>query len=455
MQQQTIIQSSYIPVYFGKLVTNFSKERGQWLLAHVDQQVGWPQKRVLVIYRGRKVLLLPPTKKYYAAAAILTIGRKIDELDNGKIFLMQFLSALAWYRPGKIDIAHWTNSSTQGGLSVHLRVSLTRQMGMTALFFRPTELPDPDNKDAQKALAFFREGLSLNHLGYSFLSYYKIINMRYPNGKSQIEWIDKNLSALDNVYYLKDRLDRLKSQHAKLAEYIFVSCRCAVAHAGVDPVYDPESIDDATRFHEIKPIVHALAKIIIENEFGIKTTHRIHREHLYELAGFHQLVGEDVSKKLKAGEALSRDEIKIDTKISLRLWNMRNYKAFERLTPRVIQVKDGVVFLELTRDGCVMLPIALDFPNEKLIFEPLSGAQLLDDNTANAASQFADAYRFYGEMIANGVLEAWDYNSGLILGRLLEYLPVNISPAQTRDNFVALEKQWRAESKRRKINSDA
>ena len=99
--------SNYVPIHFGKEATAFSKEKGQWLLANIEQNIGWPEKKVMVVYRGRKVLLLPFNKKIHAAAAILT-----KNLKEGKIFLMQFLSALAWSEQGKIDIVQWTNSST-------------------------------------------------------------------------------------------------------------------------------------------------------------------------------------------------------------------------------------------------------------------------------------------------------------------------------------------------------
>lgn len=160
-------QSLYIPIHFGKLATAFSKLKDSWLLANVDQELGWPKKKVLVNYRGRKTLLLPPTQKYYAAAAIII---KDGDLDEGKTFLMQFLSALAWYRPAKIYIVEWTGSTRQSVLQF-LRLPFIQPTGMTDLFFRPTELPDPTDIQAQRALAFFREGLSLNHMGYSFLSY--------------------------------------------------------------------------------------------------------------------------------------------------------------------------------------------------------------------------------------------------------------------------------------------
>lgn len=261
-------QSSYIPIHFGKEATSFSKERGQWLLANVDQNIGWTQQRVMVVYRGRKILLLPATKTLHAAAAIIT---KDHTLKEGKTSLMQFLSALAWAEQGKIDIVQWTNSSTQGDLTKHLRLPLVKQAGMTHLFFRPTELPNPSDPKAQLALALFREGTSLTHPGYSFLSYYKIINLKYRNGEKQTAWLRRSLPLIESLHHLKERFKKLKIQHADPAAYIYESCRCAVAHASMnESTYDPENIEDELRFYEMGPIVHALAKLMIEKEFGVK-----------------------------------------------------------------------------------------------------------------------------------------------------------------------------------------
>lgn len=193
MSKDALQQSSYIPIHFGKAASNFRNEIGLWVLANVDQEIGWPQKQVLVIYRSRKILLLPSTKKYYAAAAIIS---DVGVVEHDKVFLMQFLSALAWYRPGKIDIVRWTDSTSPSNLINFVRMPLAKRSGITSVFFRPTELPDPQSSKAQLALALFREGLSLNHKGYSFLSYYKIINLRYHKGERQLKFIKRSLPLL-------------------------------------------------------------------------------------------------------------------------------------------------------------------------------------------------------------------------------------------------------------------
>lgn len=403
VKNKTLPQSSYVPIYFGEVAAKFRKEIGLWLLANVDQEIGWTQKQVLVVYRDRKILLLPATKKYYAAAAIIS---DIPTLEEDKTFLMQFLSALTWYQPGKLDIVRWTDSTAKNNLTNFIRMPLTKRSGTTMIFFRPTELPDPKNPEAQLALALFREGLSLNHKGYSFLSYFKIINLRYRSDDKQKRFIKRSLPLIENQNHLKETIRKLKAQHPDLVSYIYGACRCAVAHASMKfTTYDPESTEDERRFYQVLPIVHALAKLIIENEFNIKSKHTIHSEHLYELDGFHNLLGSQMSQKLKEGESPDKSEIKFDKKISLRLWGKPKLKTFENLTVEVISTKDGVLTLLLTRDNTIQLQITLDFPKEKLIFDPTQPISFQDDGSKNAALQMSYAYRFYSEFMGNPVLE--------------------------------------------------
>lgn len=446
--------SNYIPILFGKAATTFSKERGQWLLANVDQQIGWPLKKVMVIYRGRKVLLLPATKSQHAAAAILTKGHTLNGLKEGQTFLMQFLSALAWYHPAKLEIVEWSNSSTQGALTKHLRLPLNKRAGMGHQFFRPTELPDPSDPKAQLALALFREGLSINHLGYSFLSFYKIINLRYDKEDRQKKWLKRSLPLIENLNHLKEIFKKIKSQHSDPVQYIYEACRCAVAHASMKKTtYNPESIEDEIRFYEIHPIMIALAKVMIEKEFGIKSTFTILGEHLYELEGFHQLLGEKISKSLKACESLKLSDILLNTKISLRIWNKRKFKAFENLHVTVLTVNKGILTLSLSRDNIIKFQLILDFPNEKLIFDPTQPINFNDDGTKNAALQLSNAYQFYSEFMGNPVLEVWETKANIILGRLLEYLPT-VRPGQPMPHVIKQQclikmKEWQHIAKER------
>jgi hypothetical protein len=50
-------------------------------------------------------------------------------------------------------------------------------------------LPDTTEQRARWALAFYREGVSLNHVAYQCLSFFKILNIFLPTGQRQKDWI--------------------------------------------------------------------------------------------------------------------------------------------------------------------------------------------------------------------------------------------------------------------------
>lgn len=442
----------YVSVFVGHAASKFRREKGAWLVANIEQNMGWPQRKTVVTYRNRKILLLPITKSLYASAAVIISNG--ETLTDAKQFLMQFFSAIAWYNLGKLHILNWNNLHTPGIISKHLRMSRGKKIELEAVFFRPTLLPDPVDSEAQLALALFREGLSLNHVAYAFLSYYKIINLKHPGG--QKNWIRNNIGLIESLPRLSKFFSSIKSRGLDVVEYIYKACRCAVAHASMsEPTYNPESIEDDLRFHEIKPIMHELAKLVIENEYGIKTKLSALREHHYELEGFHKLIGCDITSQLSVKQSISLNVIKIDKKISLRLWSRRKLKAFEKLSVTVTMVDDGIVTLNLTRDCLVTIAMKLDFPNEKLIFNPMTDIQLRDDGTLNAANQIVNVYQFCEYMFGNGILECWESDTANLLGRTIEYIPKIRMPGDSikiSREFNSEKKLWQNEAKRRKDN---
>lgn len=110
----------YVSVLVGHAATKFSRERGAWLIVNVEQNMGWPQRKTVVTYRSRKILLLPITKSLHASAGVIMLGR--ETLADAKQFLMQFFSAVAWYNPGKLHILNWNNLHTSDIISKHLRM---------------------------------------------------------------------------------------------------------------------------------------------------------------------------------------------------------------------------------------------------------------------------------------------------------------------------------------------
>ena len=104
-------------------------------------------------------------------------------------------------------------------------------------------------------MALFREadGLSHYHYGYSFLSYYKIINLVKKNGEKQTKWRRNNLNNLKDDALT--RADELKNDGENIKNYLLISCRCALAHAGVDPTVNPDDVNDSVRLYKDLPLI--------------------------------------------------------------------------------------------------------------------------------------------------------------------------------------------------------
>ena len=69
------------------------------------------------------------------------------------------------------------------------------------------------------------------------------------------------------------RVDEIDSFGKDFGEYIYVSCRCAVAHAGqIENTVNPDDIDDYTRITKDLPLIKEVAKDIIKSgRFSMET----------------------------------------------------------------------------------------------------------------------------------------------------------------------------------------
>jgi hypothetical protein len=131
-------------------------------------------------------------------------------------------------------------------------------------------LPQPQSDNASLALALFREGMSVNSSPFSFLSYFKVLNIGFPTGPKIAEWVNFNLGHVRYSPAL-DRLNELKKSNADIGAYLNVQGRCAVAHANSQPIVNPDRYDDKRRLELDLPLMKAIAENFIERELGVLT----------------------------------------------------------------------------------------------------------------------------------------------------------------------------------------
>jgi hypothetical protein len=401
----------------------------------IDADIPWPSRERFIDFRGRRFHLLPATDKVSRMIRVET-ATDFTQRDADRM-IFELLSALAWAEQGgaRTTYGNWATAPLDIGKG---------PMGIAG-DGHFDYLPDPADPKAKLALALYREGLSVNLTPYKFLGFFKVINIIRDKGDEQKKWIRDNLQHVADQK-AKTRIAAIQSAEPDLANYLYKSGRCAVAHAfDQSNVVNPDDPGDLIRLEEDLPVIRELARIAIEREFGVKSTQDFDREHLYELAGFRAMFGDALVGRIKTGEELPPVDVPIPKTLAFRLRDRERLDLFESMDAAVEDVRRGCVRLCL-RSRCQRLVafVTLDFGSETLMCDPLTDIQPHDDGTPEAANmmlQWAQLHRWW--FGGNGVIELWDTVTDKRMARSKHYLP----PVNSRfpyDEFEKMQSDLRA-----------
>jgi hypothetical protein len=411
------MEPPYVKMGSADEAQEYAARHGHWTVANVRQSIGWTQKPVTIEHAGEKFLLLPEDDGYFPAVAML------GELEASRRAILEFVSALSWSSSGSVAVEYWTGGS-------RLFRAGKRVIGgqVRAMTFKVSYLPAPNTADQKLALALFHEGSALirTHAAYSFLSFYKIINMvSGRRGDEQERWINQHAPAMKH-HRSKQRLEELLKRGEDIGRYLYQSCRCAIAHAGDprNPVIDPHNPEDERRLRADLPVIITLAEIAIE-ELGVKTASTVYNEHRYELSGFEKHFPTEMLKVLKAGGTPADGQLELPAWFSLRMWGRGRYWPLEEMTPEQVRGQDGVVAIRCrSKEAGYFANVILDFPNDRLNAE-VFGENVTDDGSADFVDAMMEIERFIAEWNLNGSLEVWAEGE-VCVGRCDEFLPVNV-----------------------------
>jgi hypothetical protein len=412
-------------------------ERGEWVVANVQTASPWPVKSQKVIYRGQAIWIMPIAHDVYPAVAIKRPnGKSREECER---LLMRFLSALAWVEDSGILV-----DGVGGG-------SLPRQMGHKSSLgvviceeFDLSYLPEPGDEKALLALALMREGRGLNHPGYSFLAFYRVIELAIgADWKAQTTWINDQLVREGADHRVKGPIDQLRKQGvADIGLHLYASGRCAMAHAKGSPVIDPDNPTDARRLWSERPIMLKLAQLAIEQTLGVETSSTVFQKHLYELEGFKKILGDELVGIMVRGDATTEEKLVDIPDIGIRIRRSAPYAPLANLTIKSMDRSKHVLLLLFgSHDDSVQFRIALDFANERLNFNLFSDIGYKDLGGAINAENIAEISRFWKEYFGNGQLHIVDAESGELISRKDAYLPVNMHG--NPEGSDALIRQWK------------
>lgn len=230
----------------------------RWLHIGVLGGACWPTNESKITFGGHELILKPATKDTEQSVHINLKG--ISDIEAITL-INRFLSILAWCDDQGME-------NFDGGSGNPIPVSVPRKpraIGSSIVF--PFNRNIEKNIKAQIALALYREGLTINSVPFAFLSYFKVLNIFWKDNEL-VEGIRSLLPKIED-YLAKERLDELKKTEHDIPKYLYVSGRCAIAHAHSNTIVDPDNTTDLRRLSQDIWIVKAMAEYLIETELKV------------------------------------------------------------------------------------------------------------------------------------------------------------------------------------------
>jgi hypothetical protein len=393
--------------------------RGEWVCLNIEPNVPWPVRAQPLDFDAHRVWIIPLTSECYPGVAIKRPQNLSRNDAEGLLF--RLLSVISWREECGIAVAHRT-----GGNLPHM-MGLDKKSGFSIReSFDFTDVICPQFEGSRVALALMREARSLNHHGYAFLSYWRVLEIAFPESRARVAWMEATLPTLSGQGIREALASIVLLGAADVCRHLFESGRCAIAHATGQPIINPDDPRDAARLSCELPVVREMATRVIEERFGIDTLRTEHRKHLYELRGWKERLGTELLERILAGEELKEGETVDLPSINVRLLDSPPYLPFEGMTPAAAYRHEKGLNLEYrSADGLAGIRFWLSLHEERLLFDVDSGLSLRDDGSVMAVQYQREIQRFVRDYFLNGVLHIWDADNFALLSRLSAFIPIN------------------------------
>ncbi|QOZ11878.1 methylamine utilization protein MauJ [Bradyrhizobium sp. CCBAU 51765] len=428
------MRTPYIPHTFGDEVHRKLRSRSGWLTAGVASSISWPSLDVCVQYAGDEYFLLGTERegKESAPGIIIACNESSGGADEAIAKVYRFTSILSWFQGGYVDVSGYmwgSHPAIYGGRTVYSSVG-----SAGAKSFNCNHMPIIEDDNVRKALAFWREGKRLDevHDGYAFLSFYKVIEPQFKDGRIRGKWIAANIDKLTDR--AAKRVAELRADGVDVANHLYGSGRCAVAHASLEgEIVDPDIPADRTRLSKDLVIIEELARIYIRDELGVPDARSLHRTR-DRLTPWDPLLPAASLDFLRSGQ--SADVSRLDSQsVSVGLWPDGPIPGLERMTMHVDAVDGGVVRTVLINERkTILLVFFLDFKSGRIHTNLedgglFSGEQEPDETDVRAYATFF--YKVFGNGVAElrcGDLEPVDCEI---------VIPVNMMMTKSPDEAIA------------------
>lgn len=400
-------------------------KHGRWVVGAVETSLFWPTKNQIVNFDGKDFLLMPAEKKdgqphqTSPAIALKTSDYNFDA-EQGRKELMRFASALSWRERAKLEFVMWSGGSFPIRMITGIHSAIRD-------YLDGDHLPCPSDENAKSALAFYREGISLDNPFYSFLSFYKAFCVSISDKKSRKNWFSSKKALLNQD--IMQRVVEIETSGVEIGMYLYEKCRHSIAHSDQEPYVNPDNTDDHFRLKNDVPVMKNFAEIAIEETFGIKRLSTIYKEHTYELQGFKEEISDNVITYLKSSGGISSDSIEIEIPDEYFVVARRGGEKYSLGSLKIVNggIVEGGLLLDLaTNTNGAVLRIILDFKEEKLKFNPITQMGINKDRSSKELLEAEmAALRFQRCILSNGRLEIWSTDGEKMYGCTEAFVPLN------------------------------
>lgn len=243
-----------------------ARPSSRFLNIGVDNQVTWPREEMLIEFDRYKLVLMPKTKDHVQSVHIDLHANRLS-MEEAMTVINRFLSLLAW-----CDDQYAIMQDGWAGNPVPVAVS-KRNLAFTTTYQWVFNRNIPASDEVRRALALYREGRNAEQnfmISYAVLSYFKVLEVRYPEGKDIRPWIAQNFALLQSNLDA-NRLAALQKACGSedVEQYRWKACRVAVAHVREKHPSDPDIAEELHRLHNAADIMRRLARHFIKTELGV------------------------------------------------------------------------------------------------------------------------------------------------------------------------------------------
>lgn len=416
----------YVPHFVGDAVEDKLRSRRGWLTAGVASSIPWPAVDTLVQYDGEDYILRGLERNKQPSPPGISVACDRDSVDDALAKVYRFTSILGWFMGGFVDISGYLHGSHPilygDPRNVFSNVGASGEKG-----FNCNHMPLIRDEGTRKALAFYREGRRLQHIhdSYAFLSFYKVIESQFADGKKKGAWIEANLDVLTD--HAAARVAELRGSNINVGMHLFESGRCAVAHASIGKdIVDPDIPGDRRRLSADLEVMEALAMLYIRQELRVPDARESYSKR-DRLAPWSNLISAEVLQELKDGQPPSNVAGLDGLKLSVGLWPDGVIAGLEDMTLRVDAIGPGVIKVVLLNPKMtIVLVFHLDFKNGR-VHTDLEDGGLCERGDVKPDETDVRAYAtFFFYVLGNGIAELTI--TGLEPVDCKVVIPVNIIP---------------------------